>query len=382
MRVLHLSDDGLPDWRIEKSAITSLNLGYEVFFAGKETDNYKGETFSKIYKVRWTPAARLGIPFYWHSVKKQVEAVLREVRPDIVHAHNIFSAKIISEFGLPFVFDDHEYWMKYPNIFSEMSRLAILEQSKGSTATIKRLQTRVKKAFRGHYAVKLWPKWERELVSSTPTITVSYKIAEGLRKIGNSDRIFVVPNFPLKKEVEDFEKPAPYSQMSSVYAGSDGIAKEKRPNRNIDGLTDMFENHEIGNLTIIGWLGNSTQKVAYKGFLPRQAMFSEMFRHSIGLVPFRKHWSHVYLSPNKAYEYTHAGLLVMCTSSLETIIQTLKGNCVTFDDYNDMALHLEYFREDMEELYKKRLRAFEFARNELIWDKYEKNITQAYRLAN
>ena len=45
--------------------------------------------------------------------KKQLGKVMRESKPDLVHAHNIFSAKIISEFDIPFVFDDHEYTSVY-----------------------------------------------------------------------------------------------------------------------------------------------------------------------------------------------------------------------------------------------------------------------------
>lgn len=379
----------MPDRRIEKSAITASKWGHEVFFGGKRSDDYTGKTFSKVYEINWTPPARLGIPFYWHSVKKQVEKVLREVRPDIVHAHNIFSAKMmLSEFGLPLVFDDHEYWIKYSNVFSEMSKLTILEQQSkrnGNNNTIQLLQTRIKKVLRTHYAIRLWPKWERELVSSVPTITVSDRIAEGLRSIANtgnnSSRVFVVPNFPANEEVKNLPKPHFHTKLSCVYAGSDGQAKEKRPNRDIDGLADVFESHDIGTLNIIGWSERSTTgKITYKGFLPRQEMYNEMSKHSIGLIPWKKHWTHAYSSPNKAYEYAHVGLFVMCTSTFETVTENLKENCITFEDYEQLASQLEYFKENLEELYRKRLKIFEFARNELIWDKFENNIFQAYQL--
>lgn len=34
LKILHLSDASLPDWRTEKSAITASNCGHEVIFAG------------------------------------------------------------------------------------------------------------------------------------------------------------------------------------------------------------------------------------------------------------------------------------------------------------------------------------------------------------
>src|SRR2546428_6225676 len=104
LRILHLSDDSLPDWRVEKSALSASNMGHQLIFAGRHSKSYHTYAFSRKYGINWTERSRRGIPFYWHSVKKQVERVLRDVRPDIVHAHNIFSAKMISQFDYPFVY--------------------------------------------------------------------------------------------------------------------------------------------------------------------------------------------------------------------------------------------------------------------------------------
>jgi glycosyltransferase involved in cell wall biosynthesis len=184
----------------------------------------------------------------------------------------------------------------------------------------------------------------------------------------------------MKWEVQALEKPHFHTTLSSAYAGGDGHNKEKYPSRNMDGLTDIFTNYDIGDLTIIGWEGESAGKVRYTGFVSRQAMYNEMSKHSIGLIPWKKHWSHVFTSPNKPYEYAHAGLFVMCTSCLKPVSETLKENCITFENYNDLVSQLEYFKENLDELYNKRLKIFEFARNNLIWENYEKNIFRAYQL--
>ena len=97
---------------------------------------------------------------------------------------------------------------------------------------------RVAKDFLKRHALRLWTKWEKELISSCPTITVSDKIAAELRVIGNSDRVFVVPNFPMKHEVKDFERPRMHTKLSSVYAGIE--AQKKQINRDIDGLTSIY----------------------------------------------------------------------------------------------------------------------------------------------
>ena len=384
MRVLHVSHESLPDWRIEKSAITAANMNNEVFFVGRVSNSYTRKTFSKIYKISWGAKARFGLPFYWHSVKKQLERVLKETRPDVVHAHNIFSAKMVSEFEIPFVYDDHEFWSRLSMLLREMVLMrGTIEDESHISASLKNMGIqlmRIRRIVINNYAIKLWTNWEKEIVSSHPTITVSEQIAEQLRTIYHAKKVFVVPNFPMYSEVKDFEKPHFIDSLSSVYAGGDGHNIDKYPNRNIDDLDNTFLRKDIGNLVIIGWNDKSTSnKVKYSGFLPRQDMFREMFNHSIGLIPWKRHWTHDFLSPNKAYEYAHAGLAVACTSSLNVIKQILKEHCITFDDYEGMATKLMYFKENLDELYKRRLQIFEYARENLIWEKNEKFISEAYR---
>ena len=379
MKVLHLSDMHLPDWRIEKSAFTDLNRGHEVVFAGMKS-NYTGNVFSKVFQIHWTPRARRAVPFYWQSVKKQLEGVIKETRPDVIHAHNIFSAKMVSEFGIPFVYDDHEFWPIYVKRQSEVSKQSQHRVQRSSSAWPRAMVRKILREFLASRAIKLWTRWEREIVSSHPTITVSEQIAAELRTNYHAKNVFVVPNFPMYSEVKDFEKPRFLDSLSSVYAGGDGHNIDKYPSKNIDGFDNTFIQKDIGNLVIIGWDDkSSSNKVRYRGFLPRQDMFREMSNHSVGIIPFSRHWSHVYISPNKAYEYPHAGLVVLTTSGFEPVKDILKEHCVTFENYADMASKLMYFRETMDELHKKRLQIFDYARDNLIWEKNENNIIEAYK---
>jgi glycosyltransferase involved in cell wall biosynthesis len=379
LKILHLSDMQLPDWRIEKSASTDSRLGHKVIFAGMKS-NYEGSVFSGIFLVHWTPRARRGIPFYWRSVKKQLERVLKETRPDVVHAHNIFSAKMVSEFGIPFVYDDHEFWPIYVKRQSEVSIQNQMNPQVFSRAWPRAIIRKSVRDLLASRAIKLWTDWEREIVSSHPTITVSEQIAEQLRTNYHAKNVFVVPNFPMYSEVKDFEKPNFIDNLSSVYAGVEARGDTTPSHRKMDGFISTFLEKDIGNLTIIGWRDQSiSDKVRYTGFLSRQDMFREMFNHSIGLVPFKRHWSHIYISPNKAYEYAHAGLVVLISSGFEPVKQILKEHCITFDDYEDMAKTLMYFRENLDELYNRRLKIFDHARENLIWEKNEKLITEAYK---
>jgi glycosyltransferase involved in cell wall biosynthesis len=385
MRILHVSHESLPDWRIEKSAITASNRGNDVFFAGKLSNDYSRNSFIKLYKIDWNAKARLGLPFYSGSIKKQLNKVLKESKPDVIHAHNIFSAKMVSEFGIPFVYDDHEYWSRLSQLLREIARAKDLDGEStrqiGYSKMILGKVTNIRRSLINSYAIKLWTKWEQEIVSSHPTITVSEQIATDLRTNYDAKDVFVVPNFPMFSEVRDFEKPRYHDSLSSVYAGGDGNNIDKYPNRDIDNLDTTFLQHGIGDLVVIGWNAKSPSlKVRYMGFLPRQEMYQEMFNHSIGLIPWKKHWSHAFVSPNKAYEYAHTGLAIVCTSSFAVIKEILGEHCITFEEYEDMASKLKYFKENLDQLYKRRLRVFEFARENLIWEKNESSIIEAYRM--
>jgi hypothetical protein len=388
LRILHLSHDGLPDWRVEKSAISASIRGHEVAFGGTRPINPITNAFSKVYEIDWVEGAKFGIPFYLHYVKKQIEKVIRDVRPDIIHGHNIFAAKIISEFGIPFVYDDHEYTSVFAKALAEPVKLNDINYKNTLKFTSPTLIGKTKKLIRKfawnhlikYRAVNLWSKWEKEILSSTcPVIVTTDNVARELRNRRHSiDRLFVVPNFPMKTECSDLENPRFHSGLSSVYSGIDSSAVYAH--RNLDGLLDIFTNHEIGHLIMIGMNGQSSEKIKCLGVLPRRTMYSEMMKHSIGLMAFRKHWYHQYNSTNKAYEYAHAGLYVMCTSSFGPIIESFNGNCAVFDDYNDLLLQLKYYRDNLEELYQKRLKSFKFARNNLVWERYEDNIFRAYQL--
>jgi hypothetical protein len=379
MRILHLSDDGLPDWRVEKAALTAKKNGHELFFGGRLNRNSHSTAFSEIYPIEWNAAAMLGIPYFYHRVKKQIERLVKFVRPDIVHSHNIGSAKVSHELGLPFVFDDHEYFGMLSLVNSENIKL---HNSTHRHSGLRRTIYGIKLGFISQRSISNWTKWERELVSSVPTITVSEQIAHELRKVraGSTKDMFVVPNFPLEVETTEFREPQLHEKLSCVYAGGDSKFKQVT-NRDISGLPNLFMSRDIGNLTIIGWEPESSEKFKATGFLPREKMFHEMKQNSIGLIPWKKHWSHTFLNPNKAYEYPHAGLFVMVTSDLTSVIRTLQGNCLSFEDYDDLALKLKHYKSNMDELYRKRLNIFNYARRNLIWEKYERNIFSAYNSA-
>jgi glycosyltransferase involved in cell wall biosynthesis len=384
--VLHVSHEGLPDWRVEKSAITALKLGYRVSFAGKPGNNTNGTKFAKIYEIEWNSKARLGIPYYWQQVKRQLQKILKQESPDIVHSHNLYSAKLISELGVPFVFDDHEYWSMSSKILLEMDyqpfQTSIRTQGRIYCETpnisMKRRINRIRRRLIDRYAIRVWAAWEKELISTAPVIVVSEAIAKDYQRYRNA-RSFLVPNYPLSSEVEAMCSPTYQTQVDCIYSGGDGNDKVMYPQRQMDGLFELFENDKRFPLTIAGWSDSSSSNLRFLGFLSRPEMFAEMSRHTVGLLPWKKHWAHYYTNPNKPYEYAHAGLAIACTSSILPVIESLQDCCVKFDDYLDLVNKLDYLQQNPEELHNLRIRTRELAREKLTWEKHENQIITAYK---
>ena len=379
MKILHFSQQGFPHWRVEKSAITGLNNGHRVFFAGiKFPESYNDPIFEKSYEIEWPstnypkillfPYFFFGKPSIWLSVKNSMKRILDELKPDVVHAHNLISAKLISELNFPLVYNDHEYWSHF---ISRKYEPKIINKKNHIWAKIKNpIYKRI---------INVWSKWEENIVTKYPTLVVSRAIADEMKKKYSTKQVFVLPNFPLKNENPINDEPTFHKDLTSVYTGNDSFIKI-RPHRDMTGLDKLFEKNDIGNLVIIGNSNiKQSEKIIVKGLLDRINMYTEMSKSSIGILPWKTHWSHKYFSPNKAFEYAHAGLHIICTSSLSSVVEELKNNCTTIENYNDLVKELSYFRNNKDELFKNRVITYNFAKENLIWEKYDKRIIEAYK---
>ena len=185
-------------------------------------------------------------------------------------------------------------------------------------------------------------------VSEYPTIVVSKTIANEMEQ-KYSKEIFLLPNFPLKTETSIAKVPIFNDELNSVYAGIESL-KEIPAHRNMTGLEQIFIENDIGKLILIGRTNfQSSEKVIYKNLLSRNDMYNEMTKCSIGLLPGKKILSHKYVNPNKTFEYAHADLHIMCTSTFTDVITTLNNECTIFEDYNDLKNQLLYFQDNKEE---------------------------------
>lgn len=348
MRILHLSHAGLPDERIERSAWSCSSAGHEVHFAGSKFHGLSlpSDPFLTKSELGFDLRSNLGEPFSTIRLVQRLKRIVAEVKPDSIHAHDIFAGRLAAEIKMPFVYDDHEYWSK---------------EALAYAGPVDPIWT---------YKHILWKSWEGEVLKeATAVIAVSDATAAEHRE--KNKKVVVVPNFPRDVEARGIPEPAPSrSDLASVYVGN--CTPPFARFRDTSGLTEVFEGGKIGSLRVIGDERLETSPhVASTGRKSHSDMMKEISKCDIGLIPWKKHWFHPYCNPNKAYEYAHAGCLVMVTSGLEQVRKTLSSWCLTFDNHEQLARTLSDLMARPDEVLEKRRGTQAFARDRLLWDKYD-----------
>jgi hypothetical protein len=360
MRVLSVSHDSLPDIRVEKTAFTARKNGHATFFAGPRIRSFAMElqAFEKTYTLPFSRKANLKIPPYWNWLRKSLQNAIEECKPDVIHAHNIIAGRLASEFNIPFVYDDHEYW---------------------SVSMKAMKKTKIHHVLSLRYKQWLMERWEKRVLDkASAVITTADTVTEEFRRLNS--RVFSVPNFPSSRETKEMQIGFPEtSQLSSVYVGSDCTQPKPSPERDSTGLVDLYIRNDVGNLTVIGDNRLQTQPhVNSVGFLPHQKMMNELTRHHIGLLPWKKHWLHQYKHPNKPYQYAHAGLLTFSASDMVNVVASLKEYVKTFEDYESLLKLLAEHKERVDELNQLKPKIRKYALDNLTWEKNEAKILEAY----
>jgi len=356
MRILHLSHDPLPDERIEKMAYTGYKLGHVIAIATRSKDDLIFKKMHlKFYTLPFSRYSNIGIPYFWRNLKKALEKILKQFKPDLIHAHNVIAGKLASEMGIPFIYDDHEYWSE---------ALKYTGESLDPFTYYKRI---------------LWSRWEREILDKAIVITVNEAIAREHCKRGA--KTYVIPNFLNEEEVNALQGGGmKNSSLSSVYVGR--ITGKELAYRNTDGLIKLFSTGHLGSLFIIGERKSFSCPHIYSvGFLPHMEMIKRLTNFHAGLIPWIPHPFHRFCSPNKAFQYAHAGLAVILPKSMEPVINILRDNCIVFNSFKELVELLKYYKENVGEVIEIGIKTAEYARKMLRWEIYEEQLVNAYKSA-
>jgi hypothetical protein len=260
------------------------------------------------------------------------------------------------------VYDDHEYWpleLKASRNYS--SKLGLVKA----------------------YLSYLTSRWSKALIDKVPVITVSPTIVQEYSRYGKA---FLVPNFLNELEARLMEEQVkPHDMLSCVSVGRDFPAAV--PFRDTSGFLDIFSNAESMRVTLIGPskslihnLGNP--RINPLGYLSHTEVLKELCRHHVGIIPWRPHWFHKYCNPNKAYQYAHAGLVVVVPYTMQPVIEALgRDLCLAFRDFQELGELLKDLSGNVKYALKLGRETREYARERLVWEPHEDTIGRAYAAA-
>ncbi|MFX0107835.1 MAG: hypothetical protein ACFE7R_06110 [Candidatus Hodarchaeota archaeon] len=264
------------------------------------------------------------------GVRKKWLKVVDNIKPDVIHAHNVISASFFLETEYPVIYDDHEYWSKQIFKYDERSLL--------KRALIKPL---VKKIL----------QWEKNLLEAYPTITTHENIAREHREICR--HVVVARNVPNKKQIAGLTFPE--QREGAVYVGNDFALKRFLPHRNMTGLVDILNFSIICGLT-------------------HREMLESITKFRVGLTPWHPHEWHRYSDANRNYEYLHAGLPVVVN---ETIKDTFIDDPYVhaFANYSDIPKLVSQLCHSAPEGIARH------ARDKYLWERQENVILDTYKIA-
>ncbi len=356
MRVAVVSEDGLPDIRVEKMMNTLSRIAEEVHFIGRFR-GFSGLPLGRrpiVHGVVWNKYAALSTPPYYLWVERAVLGWLRRIGPDVVVSVNLVPTYISLKSGIPTIMDYHE-------VYSEM-----LDEMRAPNPILDLGLSIIKKIY---YKLE-------NILREIPYVTVSEEAADYfVEKYGNENYI-VVKNYPSVLEVRDLvlEDLEDCDFKRFLYIGKDLLRYEGKRFRDLRETLRVLEEawRERGDFEVLlAGDRNGHGFVRSLGWLGHMELYRLINEAHFGLLSYSPNRVQRYFSHNKAYMYAHLGTVPIVTETLSGIVRDLNGNAliVRSGDFTDSLREVIGMALDMDcgSLNDVRRRLHAHARENLLW---------------
>ncbi len=187
-KILMITHGPTPDYRIDREAKALADAGHELYLIYRIAKREIADVYKKAFEVPLNLRQRALEPISSRFVARKYKKIIKEIHPDVIHAHDITAAYITS-FVLPkdvkFVYDDHEIWEFLRRRQAEATKNVIMKIIvKGIQFLTKRVNKKVAK--RANLIVVINDHW------------INYYKNKGI----NTEKIIAIENFASK----DLEK--------------------------------------------------------------------------------------------------------------------------------------------------------------------------------
>jgi glycosyltransferase involved in cell wall biosynthesis len=370
-----LDEEFPPDDRVYKESQTLIQNGFSVTIACYTRINKSGEEWldgihiirKKIPKLIYKSSiAALKFPMYFMWWKKYLSVILHKQPFDIIHIHDLPLAKvgfyIKKRYHFPLVLDLHENWPSH------------LSKALHTNTFIGKLLSSNKK----------WRNYEFEAVTKADiVITVVEEMKNRLTKLGlQTDKLVVLQNTLTPKEYVNQKAEKDSRFFTLIFAG--GLNIERGLQYVIPALDLLKSRIPEIRLQIVGkgsyqdtleaMVSNLKLNsfVEFIGWKPVKELIILTAKADIALIPHIKWEQTDCSSPNKLFQYMHAGIPLLvsnCDSVARIVNETKSGEVYRYNSIEDFALKVQY-------LYQNRENREELGRNGQFWVKEKYNWNQ------
>ncbi|MEM4696606.1 MAG: hypothetical protein QW170_05070 [Desulfurococcaceae archaeon] len=366
MKIAIVSEDGLPDARVERIVKSLSKIYDEIYFIGL----FKGFTLwdnpSKLVvkNINWGRFENLVIEPYYYWLKRKISRELAGIKPDILIAVNLVAGKILDELKYSFVLDYHEIWsllLKYVSPRGVVRKLTYLRRR------------------------TLYPRLEELLLTKHPYITVSSRAREYfIDKYGNSNSI-VVENYPSideVKHVSNIEAKGNNVVKSFCYVGKDlvffdgHLSRDLRKTLNV--LDDLWNRGFRFRVELIGSRDKIREYIEPRGWMKLIDIYGTICNVDFGIMSYNPIHIQKYFSMNRFYTYVHSGVIPIATDTFEQYVSKLKNYLITVESSNYekslMDKYVEAIAMDSEEIWRRKTKLIEYARVNYVWENQENEL--------
>ncbi len=288
MHILQVNDR-LPDARVEKAIRADQRLGHKV-----STLIFKVSSPVDVPDLHVIPLSLQTALYRMRKFRPPLRELVDEIDPDVIHAHNIFIARAVTDFGYPVIYNDHEYWSK-----SELANNPI---------SLPFTRTFIKKRIAWPYRYLTFKRWEKYVLKRSVVVTQHERTASEHRR--RALGAFVWPNQPEMSETADVWERAKESERDyeAVFIGAD-MGMKSCPYRRAEKAYKLLKKKDVKLIIIGDKRIQSSGNVLSTGYIEHKKIYDFTLRSTSGLIAWKSHPHHRYCNTNKFYLYVHSGAL-------------------------------------------------------------------------
>lgn len=363
MKIAIVSEDGLPDARVERSIRSLAKIYDEIYLIGSFKRYTLWDNPSKLIvkHVEWGRAENLVIEPYYYWLKRKIDKILSSIKPDALIAVNLIAGKALEELGYSFILDYHEIWsllLKHIKPIGFARRLTYLRRR------------------------TIYPLLEYRLLTNHPYITVSRRAREYfIDKYGNKDSI-VLENYPSIDEVKDIpdtETSVDNDLKSFCYVGKDLVFFDGHLSRDLRKTLSVLDNLRSRGLKfkviLIGSNAKIKEYIEPRGWLKLIDIYRTINKIDFGIMSYTPINIQKYFSMNRFYTYVHSGVIPIITDTFEQYVSDLERELIVVESSNYeedlVSKYVEAMSMDNSEIEERKVKLIRYARENYVWERQE-----------